>query len=139
VLFRSPPNPYAGKFSGPFCVAVGFVTGDAGLAAFTDETVADPRIRALAAKVSFVLDPANPYPDNYTGHLRATLRDGSVVEERQPHLRGGAHEKLTPHAIEAKFFANAAFGGWSTERASAIRDLARRVFDGPIDLTALRF
>jgi 2-methylcitrate dehydratase PrpD len=139
ALKQAPPNPYAGKFSGPFCVAVGFVTGDAGLAAFTDETVADPRIRALAAKVSFVIDPANPYPENYTGHLRATLRDGSIVEERQPHLRGGAHEKLTPDAIEAKFFANAAFGGLSTERASAIRDLARRVFDGPIDLTALRF
>ena len=135
---QAPPNPYAGKFSGPFCVAVGFTTGDAGLAAFTDETVADPRIRALAAKVSFVIDPANPYPDNYTGHLRATLRDGSVVEERQPHLRGGAHEKLSRAAIEAKFAANAAFGGWSAEHASAVRDLAARIFEGPIDLTALR-
>jgi 2-methylcitrate dehydratase PrpD len=135
---QAPPNPYAGKFSGPFCVAVGFTTGDAGLAAFTDETVADPRIRALAAKVSFVIDPANPYPDNYTGHLRATMRDGRVVEERQPHLRGGAHEKLTRSAIEAKFAANAVFGGWSAERASAVRDLAARFFEGPIDLTALR-
>jgi 2-methylcitrate dehydratase PrpD len=138
ALKQTPPNPYAGKFSGPFCVAVGFVTGDAGLAAFTDATVADPRIRALAAKVRFVVDPANPYPDNYTGHLRATLRDGSVVEEHQPHLRGGAHEKLPPSAIEAKFFANAAFGGWQAERASSVRDLARRIFDGPIDLAALR-
>jgi 2-methylcitrate dehydratase PrpD len=139
ALKQAPPNPYAGKFSGPFCVAVGFVTGDAGLAAFTDETVADPRIRALAAKVSFVVDPDNPYPDNYTGHLRAILRDGSVVEERQPHLRGGAHEKLLPEAIAAKFLANAAFGGLSPERAAAIRSLTRRIFDGPIDLATLRF
>lgn len=138
ALKQAPPNPYAGKFSGPFCVAVGFITGDAGLAAFTDETVADPRIRALAAKVRFVVDPGNPYPDNYTGHLRATLRDGSVIEERQPHLRGGAHEKLSQSAIEAKFSANAAFGGWPAERASSVRDLARRIFDGPIDLAALR-
>jgi 2-methylcitrate dehydratase PrpD len=139
ALKQAVPNAYAGKFSGPFCVAVGLITGDAGLAAFTDETVADPRIRALAAKVSFVIDPDNPYPDNYTGHLRATLRDGSVVEERQPHLRGGAHEKLSDAAIEAKFFANAAFGGLPIERAAGVRDLTRRIFDGPIDLAALRF
>ena len=30
------------------------------------------------------------------------------------HLRGGAHEPLSRAAIEAKFAANAAFGGWST-------------------------
>jgi 2-methylcitrate dehydratase PrpD len=136
---QAPPNPYAAKFSTPFCIAVGFVTGVAGLAAFTDETVADPRIRALAAKVRFVIDPANTYPDNYTGHLRATLRDGRVVEERQPHLRGGAHEKLSSQAIAAKFHANAAFGGWPTERADTVRTLAATLFDGPLDLTALRF
>jgi 2-methylcitrate dehydratase PrpD len=138
ALKQAPPNAYAGKFSGPFCIAVGFVTGDAGLAAFTDATVSDPRILALSAKVRFVVDPANPYPDNYTGHLRATLHDGSVVEERQPHLRGGVHEKLTQAAIEAKFFANAAFGGWPADRAHAARDLARSLFDGPVDLTTLR-
>jgi len=138
ALKQAPPNPYAAKFSTPFCVAVGFVTGDAGLAAFTDETAADPRIRALAAKVSFVVDPDNPYPGNYTGYLRATLRDGSIVEERQPHLRGGAHEPLSPAAIEAKFFANAAFGGWSADRAAAARELAARLFNGPIALDLLR-
>ena len=53
------------------------------------------RVLALAAKVKFVIDPDNPYPNNYTGHIRATLGDGSVVEERQPHMRGGAQEPLT--------------------------------------------
>jgi 2-methylcitrate dehydratase PrpD len=136
---QAPPNAYAAKFSTPFCIAVGFVTGDAGLAAFTGETVADPRIRALAAKIRYVVDPDNPYPANYTGHVRARLRDGSVVEERQPHLRGGAHERLSRAAIEAKFAANAAFGGWSAAQAERARDLARRLFDSDgIDLAALR-
>jgi 2-methylcitrate dehydratase PrpD len=136
---QAPPNAYAAKFSTPFCIAVGFVTGDAGLAAFTEATVADPRICALAAKIRYVVDPENPYPASYTGHLRARLADGSVVEERQPHLRGGAHERLPRAAIEAKFAANAAFGGWSAARAERARDLARRLFDeGTIDLAALR-
>ena len=42
---QAPPNAYAAKFSTPFCIAVALITGDAGLAAFTEATVADPRIR----------------------------------------------------------------------------------------------
>lgn len=133
---QAPPNAYAAKFSTPFCIAVGFMTGDAGLAAFTEATVADPRIRALAAKVRYVIDRANPYPAAYTGHVRAVLQDGRVLEERQDHLRGGAQQPLARAAIEAKFFANAAHGGWA--KAEAARDLVRRIFEGPIDLAVLR-
>jgi 2-methylcitrate dehydratase PrpD len=135
---QAVPNAYAGKFSTPFCVAAGFLTGDAGLAAFTEAMVGDPEMRALAAKVRYVVDPNNPYPDNYTGHIRATLRDGTVVEERQPHLRGGAHEPLSRAAIEAKFAANAAFGGWSSDQIGQALALAKRLFDGPVDLSSLR-
>jgi 2-methylcitrate dehydratase PrpD len=109
---QAPPNAYAAKFSVPFCIAVGFITGDAGIAAFTAATVADARIRALAGKIRYVVDRGNPYPARYTGHVRATLRDGRVVEERQADLRGGAREKLSRAEIEAKFMANAAYGGW---------------------------
>jgi 2-methylcitrate dehydratase PrpD len=138
ALKQAPPNAYAAKFSTPYCIAVGFLSGDAGLAAFTEAMAADPAVRALAAKVHYVVDPANPYPAEYTGHLRATLRDGTLVEERQPHLRGGAHEPLPRAAVEAKFFANAAFGGWSEARAAAACALVRRLFDGPVRLDALR-
>jgi 2-methylcitrate dehydratase PrpD len=135
---QAPPNPYAAKFSVPFCIAAGLILGDAGLAAFTEATVRDPRLRALAGKIRYVVDPANPYPRAYTGHIRAKLRSGEVVEERQPHLRGGAQEPLSAAAIEDKFLANAEFGGWSRKKAEAARALVRRLFDGPIDLTALR-
>ena len=135
---QAPPNAYAAKFSVPFCMAAAFVTGGAGLSAFTAATVADPRIRALAARIRYVVDPRNPYPTAYTGHLRATLADGSVVEEHQPHLRGGVQEPLSRAEIEAKFLANAAHGGWPRARVDAARDLARRLFEGPIDLSPLR-
>ena len=54
---QRPANEYAAKFSTPFNIAVAFVTGGAGLAAFTEETVRDPRILALASKVRYVVDP----------------------------------------------------------------------------------
>src|SRR5688572_15161502 len=50
---QRPPNAYAAKFSQPYCIAAGFVLGHAGLEAFTEERVADPRLRALAAKVRY--------------------------------------------------------------------------------------
>jgi 2-methylcitrate dehydratase PrpD len=136
---HAPPNAYAAKFSTPFCIAVGFITGDAGLAAFTEETARDPRIRALAAKIRYVVDPGNPYPAAFTGHIRATLSNGSVVEERQPHFRGGAQEPLSDDAIAAKFRANAAFGGWSGEQVAAAQEAVHGLFAVPVvDLAALR-
>jgi 2-methylcitrate dehydratase PrpD len=135
---RRPPNGYAGKFSTPYCIAAGLVRGNVGLGDFADDAVKDEGVLAAASKVRYEIDPSNPYPDNYTGHIRATLRDGSVVEERQPHMRGGAHEPLTRADIEAKFLLNARHGGWSDERTGAALELVGKLYDGPIDLAALR-
>ncbi|HEX2654041.1 MAG TPA: MmgE/PrpD family protein [Xanthobacteraceae bacterium] len=135
---KRPPNGYAAKFSTPYCLAVGFVRGGIGLDAFTEEAVRDPRVLEVAAKVRFEIDPNNPYPNNYTGHIRAVLRDGTVIEERQPHLRGGGHEPLTLQDIEEKFALNARHGGWNVQRAEAALELARSLYDNPIDLKSLR-
>jgi 2-methylcitrate dehydratase PrpD len=133
-----PQNEYIAKFSAPFNIAVAFVTGGAGLAAFTPETVRDPRILALSSKVRYVVDPNNPYPKAYTGHVRMTLKDGTVVEERQPHIRGGAHEPLSREEIEDKFRRNVEFGGWDKARADAFLGSIPKFFDGPVDLKLLR-
>ncbi len=134
---QRPLNGYAAKFSTPYCIAAGFVYGGVGLEAFDDAAVRDPRVRALAARVRYQIDPDNPYPNNYTGHVRAVLRDGGVVEERQAHLRGGAYEPLARGDIEEKFSRNARHGGWDAARIDAAMALARRLYDGPIDLRAL--
>ncbi len=135
---QRPANDYAAKFSAPFNVAVAFVTGSAGLDAFSEKTVRDPRILALAGKVRYVVDPNNPYPKAYTGHVRMTLKDGRVFEQRQPHIRGGVHDPLSRADIEQKFRLNAAFGGWSEAQSAQFLQFARSAFDGKLDLTMLR-
>jgi len=135
---QRPPNGYAAKFSTPFLLATGFVHGGVGLDAFTDAAVRDKDVLALSSKVRYVIDPDNPYPNNFTGHIRAVLNDGTVIEERQPHFRGGAHEPLSRADIEEKFMLNARHGGWDEKRAAvAIAKLAK-LFDGKIDLVFLR-
>ncbi|MGA8000126.1 MAG: MmgE/PrpD family protein, partial [Pseudolabrys sp.] len=72
------------------------------------------------------------------GHIRAVLNDGRVVEERQLHFRGGAHEPLARADIEEKFVLNVRHGGWDDKRAaSALRQLAG-LYNGKIDLAFLR-
>jgi 2-methylcitrate dehydratase PrpD len=135
---QRPPNGYAAKFATPFLLATGFVRGGVGLDAFTDAAVSDEVVRTLASKVRYVIDPDNHYPNNFTGHIRAVLNDGSVVEERQPHFRGGAHEPLTRADLEEKFALNVRHGGWDAARSSAALHLLAKLYDGKIDLTALR-
>ena len=135
---RRPPNGYAAKFSVPFCVAYAMLHGNVGLAAFSDENARDPRTLALAAKVSYVIDPDNPYPNEYTGHLRVSSAYGTSAELRQPHLRGGQHEPLSRAEIEAKFRANCAYGGWDSARTEAWLACTRRAFEQPIDLKPFR-
>ena len=133
---QKPNNGYAAKFSIPYLLAIGLVRGDVGFEHFTEAAVRDPDVLAAAAKVKFVVDPNNPYPNAFTGHIRATLNDGRVVEVRQPHFRGGASEPLTRQDIEAKFGLNVKHGGWKDgEDALA---LLGRLFQSKIDLTGLR-
>src|SRR5256886_2501246 len=110
---QRPRNGYAAKFAVPYLLATGFVHGGVGLGAVTGGAIRDERVLALASKVKYVVDPDNSYPDNFTGHIRATLQDGSVIEDRQPHLRGGAQEPLTRQDVIDKFILNAEHGGWT--------------------------
>src|SRR6266576_23193 len=84
---QKPANGYAGKFSQPYCIATALVRGNVGLGDFTDAAVKDGPVLALASKVRYRIDPQNPYPNEFTGHVRTTLSDDSVIEERQPHFR----------------------------------------------------
>jgi 2-methylcitrate dehydratase PrpD len=135
---RRPPNGYAAKFSAPYCVAAALVHGHLGLGAFSDDAVRDPQVLALAGRVRYQIDPGNPYPREYTGHVRMTLRDGGIREERQAHLRGGAHAPLSGREIEEKFMHNALHGGWDTDRAQTALRQARTHYEDRIDLGFLR-
>ncbi|MEO1470785.1 MAG: MmgE/PrpD family protein [Pseudomonadota bacterium] len=133
---HAPGTGYAAKFSMPFCMAVGFFDGDAGLAQFTDARANDPRVLGLARKIAYVIDPANEYPRNYSGHIRVELDDGRLIALDQPHMRGGRHEPLSAAEIHAKFRANCAHGGWDAARAGALKVWIESLVHHP-DMTGL--
>ncbi len=136
AIKHNPPTAYAAKFSTPYCIAVGMITGKAGLAEFTDTAIADPRVKALTAKIRYEINPDDEYPKNFTGNLRVTLKDGSVREIDQPYMRGGAHAPLTTEEIEIKFLDNAQFGGLPRAQAERFLDRSGSLFEAS-DLNAL--
>jgi hypothetical protein len=88
--------------------------------------------------VRYVVNPRDPYPQAYTGHIRMTLKNGCVFEERQPHIRGGAQEPLTRAEIEQKYLGNCEFGGWSAQRAQRFLRAVPGFFRTPLDSSLLR-
>jgi 2-methylcitrate dehydratase PrpD len=136
---QHPPNGYAAKFSIPYAIAVGMLRGDAGLVDYEEAVVHDPAVRALAGKVRYVVDPDNPYPRQFTGHVRVTLKSGAVREANQDHFRGGRDEPMSVDALEAKFVANCIYGGWDAARARGALCVLRALRVAPqVDLSALR-
>jgi len=128
---QAPASAYAAKFSIPYAIAVGLTDDDAGLAQYTDARVADPALRALAAKVRYVVDPANPYPRQFTGHVRVTLDDGSVLEHRQGHFKGGVEHPLSDEDLLHKFRANCAVGGLDGLATARLLERLDRLFALP--------
>ena len=136
---QNPPNGYAAKFSIPYAIAVGLLRGDAGLGDYEEAVVHDPAVRRLAGRVRYVIDPDNPYPRRFTGHLRVTLHNGEVREASQGHFRGGRDEPMSPATLESKFVANCAYGGWDEQRARRALDVLRGLRAAPrVALDALR-
>src|SRR5262249_36124226 len=136
---QSPPNAYAAKFSIPYAIAVGMLRGDAGLSDYEESVVHDPAVRALPGKGRYIVDPDKPYPRQFTCHLLVPLKSGEVREVSQGHFRGGREEPLSADALESKFTANCAYGGWSKDRALGALAMLRSLLAAPsVELIALR-
>ena len=127
---RRPPTSYAAKFSLPFSVAVMLVRGRAGLEEFSDAAIQDEAILSVAQKVRYELDPSIDYPRHFSGHVKIRLQDGTLLEENQPHPRGGFESPLPPEEIEDKFRANARLA-LPAAKVDRILDMVRRLEQQP--------
>ena len=129
---RRPPNGYAAKFSIPYAIAVALADDDAGLSQYSGAQVQRADLQALMDKVSYRIDPANPYPRQFTGHLRVTLHDGTVHEHRQAFFQGGAEHPLSDDDLQHKFAANCAHGGLTPAAAQQLAAKLSGLLDAPL-------
>ncbi len=136
---RRVQNGYVAKFSSPYCMAVGFLDGKVGFAQFDEDRAHAPDLVAMAEKISYVLDPDNPYPNRYTGRITVTLKDGRVIEKSRPNFRGGAHLPLSDEELTQKYRDNCRYGGWDEQRIATVEQAVARVAaGGKVDFSAAR-
>jgi len=108
-----PSTPYEAKFSLQFCVASALLRGEAGLDAFGEDSLRDPRVRDLTSKVHPRIEPdiESRYPREWPARVRVRLLSGNTLEAETSHPRGDPELPLSPREIERKFAALAAHGG----------------------------
>ena len=61
----------------------------------------------MAGRVFYDIDRTIDYPRHFIGHVAIRLADGTRLEERQDHPRGGPDFPMTREELTAKFSANA--------------------------------
>ena len=127
---KKPSTPYSAKFSVPYCIAVGFLRGDAGLNEFNETSIKDTKILALADKVNYEIDPANEYPKNYTATIICKTEDG-VFTEHQAYFRGGRKQPLTENDINKKYDANLNYSKISEEEKNNLNVFIDSIFEKP--------
>ena len=102
---HQPANGNEAQFSVAFAVAAALVNGDASVFQYTDANVADPRIRAMMARIRVEVDKALDagYPDQRAAAAEIVLVDGRRCKGYIPNAKGEPECPLSAAEIEAKF------------------------------------
>ena len=102
-----PASGYDAKFSLPYALGVMLCDGEVGVATFAG--AADHRAALeLAQRVQWRPWTGSGFPQRFAARVRIRMRDGTLLEESVPQVRGSPERPLTRAEIDGKFVANAA-------------------------------
>lgn len=97
-----PKTPTEGRFSLPYCIALGLREHHAGPDDFTPERIADRDLRSLAERVVLVSDPE---VDRVATRLEIDLAGGRMLQARVDHALGNPENPMELPALQTKFLA----------------------------------
>lgn len=101
-----PPNSHVARFSVPFLVAAALVEGQISVQTFSQQSIADQRILALAAKITYKVKEDAEQPAR-RGHVLIRLRNGQILENIQSYIRGLPENPASEGDLSTKFRMNA--------------------------------
>jgi 2-methylcitrate dehydratase PrpD len=93
------------KMSIPYSVAVAYLTGEAGMEAFFDDRISNPKILALTECVTVKEDPSLTAltPQRRPAIVKITFSDGQSLTERIDYAKGEPETPLSDTEMEEKF------------------------------------
>ncbi|MFN0164744.1 MAG: MmgE/PrpD family protein [Burkholderiales bacterium] len=98
-----PATTFAARQSMHFAVALAFVEGRADADLYTDATLADARVRALAARVVVQADPEMQYVDAMPSQVSISMRDGRQMSARIDMPKGRPGNPMSWDELADKF------------------------------------
>jgi 2-methylcitrate dehydratase PrpD len=118
---QNASTEYEAKFSAQFVIAHCLLNGAFGLPDLLPESLASPKTRALARKVTCHEDPDTAFPEFFSGGVEVKLADGRTLK-RHVRVNSGAGERaMTREAVAAKFMSSANLA-IAEDKAANIRD-----------------
>ena len=102
---KYPTSVESAKFSLPYVAGYAALYGPPLLPAFTEEAIADQKLKALAGKISVAIDPEfADVLDESPARVTVTLTDGHTIERARYYASGTPQAPLSTEQIEEKFF-----------------------------------
>ncbi len=98
-------TPYAAKFNLPFCIASSLINGELGPHQFTEKTIQNKRIHALAKKISFNVNQSldKYYPKKWPSNIHLNLKNGQKISENILYPLGDPENPVNNTQIQEKF------------------------------------
>ncbi len=100
-----PVNPYAAKFSIPYCVATALLRGRVDLDGFTEEALRDSKMRHLMSTVQLTRDPEldRVYPEKWPAVVTVETVTGKRLESRVEYPKGDPKNPMSREELIEKF------------------------------------
>lgn len=120
----APKTRETADHSMPYIVAVALLDGTVTSESFSDERLADPRVRSLLDRTTLRMDPEldKGYPEGIPNRITVTTADGRKLVGEQSYPRGHYHNPMTDAEVEAKLLSNVE-GRWSEAQSRRVIDL----------------
>lgn len=128
LIHHDPKDALQAKFSMEFALAILLLRREAGLAVFTDDTVARPEVREMMGRVALdAYDRAEPGYTNVTTLLEVDLAGGRTLSARADHAKGSTRDPMSADDVTEKFRQCAAHASWPESQASSVVDTVMRL------------
>jgi 2-methylcitrate dehydratase PrpD len=126
LIHNKPQSALQTKFSMPFAAAVALQRRRMSLGEFTEETVRDPALQALMAKVSFsAYTKKEPGYSNVTTLLTVEMTDGRIFSLRADYGKGNPLRPMTFDDLAEKFRGCADYARWNSSKSEDVIAIMR--------------
>jgi len=105
LIYPMPRTALEGKFSIPFCIAIGVLERKAGIAQFSDRKVRDKKVIELMKRVTLYVDDELETLgyDQVRSRIRVVLKSGRLIEGRYDVARGHPQKPMSWAELGDKF------------------------------------